>query len=115
MSVSLGKSEISLTRIRDNKTVVYIEDFIVHDSTAKEWARDGYDWRDSQRYLWEDGNYSCNCNRFLFFERALGKTEEEIEELDPCKDDAGDCGLYENYRCDWIKNADTSEIIYEED
>lgn len=23
-------------------------------------------------YQWEEGNYSCDCNRILFFARALG-------------------------------------------
>jgi hypothetical protein len=23
-------------------------------------------------YMWADGNYSCDCNRHLFFERAAG-------------------------------------------
>lgn len=23
-------------------------------------------------YIWEDGNYACDCNRELFFERAKG-------------------------------------------
>ena len=24
-------------------------------------------------YMWEEGNYSCDCNREMFFERAGGK------------------------------------------
>ena len=58
------------------------------------------------------GLNECNCNRFLFFERALGKSEVEIKELDPCKDGVGGCGSYEEYRCDWIKDANTGEMIY---
>jgi hypothetical protein len=23
-------------------------------------------------YMWAEGNYACDCNRFLFFERAAG-------------------------------------------
>lgn len=23
-------------------------------------------------FIWEEGNFSCDCNRFLFFERAKG-------------------------------------------
>lgn len=34
-------------------------------------------------YLWEEGNYSCDCNRALFFARVNG--EEEDWEL-PCSD-----------------------------
>lgn len=35
-------------------------------------------------YIWEEGNYSCDCNRRLFFLRAKG--EEEPEEV-PCGED----------------------------
>ena len=31
-------------------------------------------------YIWEEGNYSCNCNRSLFFARAVGTPEDEIAE-----------------------------------
>ena len=30
------------------------------------WDTDGSD------YIWADGNYACDCNRHLFFERAAG-------------------------------------------
>lgn len=25
------------------------------------------DWHDSAEFLWTEGNYSCDCNRHLFF------------------------------------------------
>lgn len=31
---------------------------------------DSYPWTGD--YMWADGNYSCDCNRHLFFERADG-------------------------------------------
>lgn len=34
-------------------------------------------------FIWEDGNYACDCNRKLFFERAIG--------VEP-QDDAVICG-----------------------
>lgn len=34
-------------------------------------------------YIWADGNYSCDCNRHLFFERAAGNEPEW---------DSGACG-----------------------
>lgn len=34
-------------------------------------------------YMWTEGNYACDCNRFLFHRRALGE--------DPDFDD-GSCG-----------------------
>lgn len=39
------------------------------------------EWRDA--YLWADGNYSCDCNRHLFFERSSGNDPEV---------DSGTCG-----------------------
>ena len=37
-------------------------------------------WYDQCAYMWEDGNYSCDCNRALFFERAIGADESEAWE-----------------------------------
>jgi hypothetical protein len=37
-----------------------------------------HDW---PPYIWVDGNYSCDCNRQLFFMRA---GEEEEPENNPC-------------------------------
>lgn len=34
-------------------------------------------------FMYRDGNYSCDCNRALFFARAGGTPEREIPEL-PC-------------------------------
>jgi hypothetical protein len=28
-------------------------------------------------FMWTEGNYSCDCNRHLFFERAIGNEPEE--------------------------------------
>ena len=30
-------------------------------------------------YIWEDGNYACDCNRHLFFERAVGNEPDDSE------------------------------------
>ena len=37
-------------------------------------------------FMWDEGNYSCDCNRFLFFERA-GGLEPDWDE-GPCGHDA---------------------------
>lgn len=42
-----------------------------------------YQDEDYDEYMWTDGNYGCDCNRFLFHSRALGK--------DPNWDE-GECG-----------------------
>lgn len=41
-----------------------------------------FDWETDDGddyYLWTDGNYSCDCNRLLFFERAAGN-DPDLEE-----------------------------------
>lgn len=113
--MTLGRYTVSLTRVSDSKNVTWTEDFTIHDTDIKLWPGLN-DWEHTVEFLWSEGNYSCNCNRFLFFERALGKTEAEIEAIDPDQEDTtGSCGLYENYICNWIRNADTQQVIYSGD
>ena len=33
---------------------------------------------DDSNFIWEDGNYACDCNRELFFERACGKEPDDV-------------------------------------
>lgn len=35
-------------------------------------------------YMWADGNYSCDCNRALFWARAGGELDLEV----PCSESA---------------------------
>ena len=28
-------------------------------------------------FIWKEGNYSCDCNRHLFFERGLGREPDD--------------------------------------
>ncbi len=42
-------------------------------------------WDESAVWLWEEGNYSCDCNRELFFCRAGGDPEPPDE--GPCTRD----------------------------
>jgi hypothetical protein len=37
---------------------------------------DSYEWQGD--YMWTDGNYSCDCNRYLFFMRAAGEDEGDL-------------------------------------
>ena len=51
-------------------------------SGEKRVFRDPHDYAadDFIAYLWSDGNFGCDCNRSLFFARAVG-----AEEIDaPC-------------------------------
>lgn len=38
----------------------------------------------SSDFLWSDGNYACDCNRALFFARAVGEEDPNRK----CGDDA---------------------------
>ena len=49
---------------------------------TREWDS-GLEWVEHSDYLWEEGNFSCDCNRSLFFGRAIDTPEDEIEEA-PC-------------------------------
>ncbi len=49
---------------------------------------DKYDWDDG--WIWTEGNFSCDCNRYLFFARAAGLSEDQVDKDDPnqCGDEA---------------------------
>jgi hypothetical protein len=34
-------------------------------------------------FIWEDGNYACDCNRARFFDEAAGVTRENYDHV-PC-------------------------------
>lgn len=53
-------------------------------------------------FMWEDGNYSCDCNRYLFFQR---EKDEEMEEDYPCGDSAYSVR---------IRNPHAGTVFYEE-
>lgn len=46
--------------------------------------------------IWEDGNYSCDCNRERFFERAFGQEQENYK----CSDGRFSVQLPD--RNDWV-------------
>lgn len=53
-------------------------------------------------FIWEEGNFSCDCNRELFFRRAGERPEIDNPE----------CGDT-RYRIQ-IKDAATGEVLYDE-
>ena len=55
-------------------------------------------------FIWEEGNYGCDCNRDLFFNYAIGKKYDEIKDKK--------CG-HEKYDVN-LENPKTKEIIYRE-
>ena len=50
-------------------------------ATGEERAiRVNLDWEDHSSFWWSEGNYGCDCNRFLEFEYADGREPEDGEE-----------------------------------
>ena len=59
-------------------------------TTGREAAvTDDYGWRiepgetvrdalDHAVFMWSEGNYACDCNRYLHFQRALGEDEDDV-------------------------------------
>ena len=59
-------------------------------------------WEKSGGYIWMEGNFSCDCNRELFFCRA-----GDEDEPDPITAQCGDT----RYRLVWVKD-EGGEILY---
>lgn len=74
--------------------ILRISDGILHTDIWIDWGFNVY-W-------WEDGNASCDCNRKLFFHRAVG---EEVLGSETCG--------HGGYRVR-LSNADTDEVLYDE-
>lgn len=64
------------------------------------WPEDGD--QSPGDYMYSEGNYSCDCNRHLFFHRA---NDVEPEDDRPCGDEAYSLNL---------ENPKTGEIFYRE-
>ncbi len=60
---------------------------IVHnESGVTRTYRHEYEWEPNHGFLWGEGNYSCDCNRRLFFKWASGE-DANSEDNVPCSDD----------------------------
>jgi hypothetical protein len=46
---------------------------------------DDLDWHDSSMFWWTEGNAGCDCNRALFFARAVDEDEPDWDNI-PCGD-----------------------------
>ena len=59
--------------------------FEIQDTQTNEARkyRDDFDWEDEGHmlFMFRDGNYSCDCNRELFFQRAAGEPETDLDEV----------------------------------
>ncbi len=89
-----GKWVATVAEIRDNATGIvreYQDDAVLMNGDAEPSV-----------FIWEDGNYSCDCNRRLFFARAAGEDEDWDSE---CSD-----GLY-SVR---VRNKRSGRVFYSE-
>jgi len=81
---------VKIRDVQSGETVDHKDDLLVDDTY------DGIP-------IWRDGNYSCDCNRKLFFERAKGG---DLEPEQPCGDAA--------YTVYGIYRVDTGELLWSE-
>lgn len=82
--------DITLRRLADGVERVVKYGTFVHGDTIE-------DALDSTAFMWLEGNYSCDCNRYLFFQRV----ERDPEEPDrPCS--ASKCERYAVVAPDWL-------------
>lgn len=58
-----------LARIRKNKTGE------IRNYYCENILEEGEEFPNT--FIWEDGNYACDCNRELFFLRALNESDED--------------------------------------
>lgn len=63
--------DVTIRRVRDQAEVTHVD-------TAGYPAHDEEDVG-GPIFMWSEGNYSCDCNRHLFFERAYGN-EPDLDE-----------------------------------
>ncbi len=91
-----------ITLISSGEQVVYHDSYDI-DTNDIPSHRD--DWQGAYSFIFEDGDYKCDCNRALFFERA--KTGDDSIWVD-CE-----CGN-SLYRLDKLVVRETGEIIYSE-
>lgn len=103
------KIDVHITRVETGETRVYHDDF--------EWtgySPEQFPWMDDHspdvgaKFQWAEGNYSCDCNRVLFFERVINP------QYDTAEDDPNDVPCGEGLFRVKIVEHGTDRIIYEE-
>lgn len=64
--------------------ITKVETGEVREYITEEILREGDEY--PNEFNWEEGNYSCDCNRDLFFLRAGGEDDSESFESYQCSD-----------------------------
>lgn len=50
-----------------------------NDTGEERWVNHELPWESHSHFMWTEGNYGCDCNRHLFFERAKGREPDDDE------------------------------------
>ncbi|HEX9812083.1 MAG TPA: hypothetical protein VGA88_08365 [Burkholderiales bacterium] len=50
-------------------------------TSEERWVNYDMPWDGGSVFLWTEGNYGCDCNRHLFFERAFGREPDDDEHV----------------------------------
>jgi hypothetical protein len=90
------KYRVNLTHIPSNQTVEFDDTWGYPDYIR------GEDWETDPVFIWTDGNYGCDCNRHIFFNKD-GLNNINYEDVE--------CGE-KLYRLNWIKNLETGKVIF---
>lgn len=56
--------------------IVFIKNVSTGETREIPWETP---WEDHSEFLWEEGNYACDCNRELFFARVAGEPDPDGE------------------------------------
>ena len=98
--------DIPTHRLKDAKWVATVAEIRNHATGVVREYQDNSIMEDGapepSSFIWEDGNYACDCNRKLFFARAAGEDEDWERE---CSD-----GLY-SVR---VRNKKSGRVFYSE-
>jgi len=67
------------------------------------YLNDDSEFENGNSFIWKDGNFACDCNRHLFFERLINPDGEDTDV--PCGFTLYSVNLY---------NAKTNQCFYKE-
>lgn len=85
---------------------VTITDTRTHETVKSRFT---CEWEEHFYCLWELGNFSCDCNRSLEFQRAKGLEPDIEKDATPCNTSEAD----RRFRVDSIV-LDDGTVVYEE-
>lgn len=91
-----------ITHVPTKEQVVYHDTYDIDTEDIEEWQDS---WQSTYSFIWEEGNFACDCNRALFFERAKTGDQAAWPET-PCGNDL--------YKLDKLVVRETGEIVYSE-